>query len=168
MTPAPQPPADRDALSPADPPGGVPAAGLFLPSPATRPIDDDLYLLTEPYHVCLPGHVLDIRTGYIFDGASIPRPLWPSCGSPMSGDLQAPALIHDALYSAELLPRATCDEIFHKCLRLNGVGRYRAWKMWVGVRIGGGFVWSRHTPEGIARAREYCHLFPAIATNGGF
>jgi hypothetical protein len=48
-------------------------------------------------------------------------------------------------------------------LRLDGVGWYIANKMWLGVRLGGGFVWARHTPESIERARMYCSLTPRSA-----
>jgi len=106
----------------------------------------------------IPGHRLEVLAGFPFDGASIPRVFWLTTGYPLEPDLQASALIHDACYSAELMPRADADGLFYRCLRLDGVGWYRANKMWLGVRIGGGAVWSHHTPETIARSRMYCWL----------
>lgn len=148
-------PANRDA-SP-----DTAARGLFLPSPVSAPAGDGLFQLRADYCVCLPGHTLTVLDGYLTDFASVPRLFWASCGYPSEPELQAPALIHDALYSAELVTRKQADDILHWACRANGVGRYRAWKIWAGVRIGGGFVWRRHTHAGVAEARSYCSLAPA-------
>ena len=160
------PPADRDALSPAAPPGRVPAAGLFLPRPVSAPADDaDGYRLCLPYLLrnVLPGFDLLICAGFAFDGASIPRVGWSLLGlHPMSPRVQASALIHDACYAAELTTRREADDLFAWCLRMDGLDTLRRRIMWRAVRIGGGVVWSRHTPEGIAHAREYCHIVPSL------
>ena len=127
----------------------------------TPSADGEAYLLNQPYHTnILPGHILEIAAGFRFDGASIPRVFWLTTGTPMDPHYQASGLVHDALYAAELLPRQVTDDIFYFCLRRDGVGWYTARKMWLGVRIGGGFVWSRHTPDSIAHARAYVRLIP--------
>jgi hypothetical protein len=136
----------------------VPAAGLYLPSPVSAPVDDDLFQIREDYRVNIPGHILTILTGYVTDFASIPRIFWASCGYPSEPELQSPTLIHDAMYSGELVTRKEADDILYWALRANGVSAYRAWKIWAGVRIGGGFVWRRHTPDSITTARLYCSL----------
>jgi hypothetical protein len=137
-------------------------AALVLPRPATIPTPDgEGYELVQDYAAeVLPGFRLEILGGFTFDGASIPRVFRLTTGHPMTPELQASALIHDACYCAELLPRAAADALLYHCLRIDGVGWYRAHKIWLGVRIGGGVVWSHHTPETIARSRMYCRLIP--------
>lgn len=49
----------------------------------------------------------------------------------------AAATIHDWLYSTGQLSRKDSDLVFHSALCASGVARWRAWMMWVGVRIGG-------------------------------
>lgn len=45
--------------------------------------------------------------------------------------------LHDYLYKIKLYDRKTCDLIFYKALRDEGVAKWRAAIMWAGVRIGG-------------------------------
>lgn len=49
----------------------------------------------------------------------------------------AAATIHDRLYATADLSRTAADAVFFNALRASGVARWRAWLMWVGVRIGG-------------------------------
>jgi hypothetical protein len=98
---------------------------------------------------------LRVLRGYITDGASIPRVFWITTGFPVDPDLLPAALAHDCLYGGEMVPRKQADDIFHELLRTNGVGRYRAWKCWLAVRLFGGAVWARHTFESIAFTRAY-------------
>lgn len=136
---------------------------LLLPRPVTVPAaDGEAYYLNLDYEAhLLPGFVLAIKAGYRFDGASIPRIFWCTTGTPMSPQFQAASLIHDALYDAELLDRRQADGILYWCLRQDGVYWYTARKMWLGVRLGGYFVWANHSPESISWARQYATLRPA-------
>ena len=135
---------------------------LILPRPVTTPsADGEAYVLNRPYHTnVIPGHLLEVNAGFRFDGASIPRPFWLTTGTPMTPRYQAAALVHDALYASELLSRKDIDDLFRFCLRADGVGWYTANKMWLGVRLAGGFVWANHTPQSIAYARLYVRLIP--------
>lgn len=45
--------------------------------------------------------------------------------------------VHDYLYRTAILSRKESDKIFYQALRSEGVARWRAWMMWVGVRVGG-------------------------------
>lgn len=51
-----------------------------------------------------------IYTGFIFDGASIPRFFWRVIGSPFSPEFQKAALIHDYLYRTQILTRKAADK----------------------------------------------------------
>ena len=45
--------------------------------------------------------------------------------------------VHDWLYTKGSVSRKEADSIFYEALRKEGVAKWRAWLMWVGVRIGG-------------------------------
>ncbi|WP_160286819.1 DUF1353 domain-containing protein [Pseudomonas knackmussii] len=47
------------------------------------------------------------------------------------------ATIHDQLYTTGQLPRKDCDAVFYRALRAEGVAAWRAFIMWLGVRLGG-------------------------------
>lgn len=137
---------------------------LHLPRPSTRPSEDgDEYVLVENYEAAvLPAHILIIYAGFQTDFASIPRLAWMTIGHPAMPRFQASALIHDALYAAELVSRQGADDLFHSCLLGDGVPRFKAWRMWAAVRLFGGFAWRRHTAASVATARRYCRLISCL------
>ncbi len=49
----------------------------------------------------------------------------------------AAATVHDWLYSSAILSRKASDRVFYNALCSSDVARWRAWLMWVGVRVGG-------------------------------
>ena len=140
------------------------------PKPKLEPMperDGDLYRLAETYRARLPvdGRMLIIGARYETDGASIPRILW-RLAHPFQPRYVAAALVHDALYGAELLPRHRADEIFRRLLREDNVPRWKARAMWLAVRSFGWLVWRGHTPASIRKAGRLVNLQapPATAT----
>lgn len=123
--------------------------------------DSDEWLLGAPFAAVAEGWAVHIAPGFVSDGASIPRIAWRLIGHPLSGDYIAAALIHDALYAAELWPRADCDSAFNALLQALGLPAWKRWMMYAAVRAGGWRGWNAHTPESIAAARRYC-----VATGG--
>lgn len=110
------------------------------------------------------GRAVLIKRGFTTDGASIPRIAWRVIGHPFSKNLLPHALAHDALYAAELLPRAECDAFFLKSMAESGTHFSRSVSLvkrdlvWAAVRIGGGFVWSGHTLASVEGARRNVRL----------
>ncbi len=96
---------------------------------------------------------LYVDAGFVTDGASIPRIAWSIVGHPLAEDYVVSALAHDALYTAELLPREACDSEFRAQLKLAGVNLLRRNEFYWAVRLGGGIVWGGHTKQGVAAAR---------------
>ena len=87
---------------------------------------------------------------YEVDGASIPKILWYIAGTPFEPDNVEPGIAHDPLYLTHKLPRSLADEVLFQ-LKYNHeimiktkpwLARYRSYKMWSGVRIGGAFAWN--------------------------
>ena len=106
---------------------------------------------------------LVIQPGFVFDGASIPQICWTSIGHPLEHRFIYAALLHDALYVTQYLPRKTADQYFHRFLtEFAGVGSYTAWKMHTGVRLFGGGAWNEKTEEQIESARKFITLKGAV------
>lgn len=121
-----------------------------LPQPVLSPVPDSggFYEFVEPFRIRLPGErgVLVVDEGFMTDGASIPRLLWPVIGSPFDPDFMAPcAGAHDPLYAAELFPRAECDAIMRELMALNTQRSARMARTFhLAVRLGGGLTWRAH------------------------
>lgn len=86
--------------------------------------------------------------GFIFDLASIPRPVW-SLIAPFELSLVAP-LIHDYLYRnlGEMSPgkfvsREDTDSIFHELMYLEGVPKWKRKLAYKAVRVFSGIIWKR-------------------------
>ena len=78
-----------------------------------------------------------LHKGFYSDGASIPRYLWSSIGSPFHPQFIPAALYHDYLYFTGCVSREEADKEFYRLLRLNGVGWFRAKAMYNAVRLFG-------------------------------
>jgi len=118
-------------------------------------LDETLSELAAP--VSFVVEILDakitILPGFVWDGASIPRFFWRLVGAPRNGKYLPAALLHDALYAAELFPRAKCDAAFLEFMAQLGVPWWRRNTMWLAVRWFGGAVWQQHTAKSISEAR---------------
>lgn len=144
----------------------------FLDQPALRPIPgSEMYCLDEDYIIFLPVHKkrLKIWAGFVTDGASIPRTLWALIGNPFSPNVMAPALVHDALYRAELFPRRECDQELSALMKMNGrAAANKAGAFYLGVRLGGWWVWFRHRKRSIIQARELVEIIDDAEVNPVF
>jgi len=139
----------------------------FLPQPHLEPIPDskpDMWVLVEDYAIDLPvsDRRLCIHAGFVTDGASIPRILWPMAGQPFGPSTLAPALVHDAITRARLFPRAKCDREFYELLLRNGdMAQKKAPRFYLAVRAGGWWPWIHHRRRGIQQMRQLVELLPA-------
>lgn len=101
---------------------------------------------------------IEVRRGFDFDGASIPRFLWRVCGHPMEIPRLAAALAHDWLYAAHKTSRKTADEIYRAICRKMGIGAIRAAVEYRALRMFGGSSWDGHIADE-AFARGHGSLF---------
>jgi hypothetical protein len=132
----------------------------FPKAPALQPIDNDKWLLHEDFFCVFRGKFIRINKGFETDGASIPNtPMirW-IIGHPFSMPLLPCALVHDALYAGELLPRKECDWLFLELMKRAKIGWLKRNTVWSAVRLGGSIVWSRHTVDSVLKARKFCSL----------
>jgi len=83
------------------------------------------------------SYPIHIPAGFIFDGASLPKPVWSIVGSPVGIYLFA-ALVHDMLYCSRALNRHEADHIFYDLLLRLGVPKIKASIFFNSVRLFGG------------------------------
>ena len=53
------------------------------------------------------------------------------------------SVVHDHAYEFKVLPRSEADELFRAIMEASGKGWFKRNLMWLGVRIGGWFIYSR-------------------------
>ena len=88
--------------------------------------------LVVNYVYVIFGIQIFIPAGFLWDGASIPRILWPLLGSAF-GLYGYAAMVHDYLYASRMVPRKIADKIFYEIMRKHGVNKFKAWLMYKAV-----------------------------------
>jgi len=130
-----------------------------IPYPMTVSANDNERVLINDYYCKLSNHrMLEVKKGFKYDGASIPRIFWSLIGSPFTGAYQRAAFIHDVLYAGEICTRKECDEIFILIMKEHGCNWVTRNVIWSAVRICGGLVWNSHTKEKIEYNRQFIYL----------
>ena len=135
----------------------------FPNAPIIQGITNDKWVLRTDYVCAFKGKIVTIREGFETDGASTPNtPMirW-IIGHPFSLPLLPCALVHDALYAGELLPRNECDWLFLELMKRAKINWVKRNLVWSAVRAGGGIVWARHTIDSVLKARKFCSCVKA-------
>lgn len=118
--------------------------------PDVRGVKGSVVRLLRDWHVegMLPdGRIfyIDVRAGFDFDGASIPRALWRVCGHPLEAPRIAAALAHDWIYASKMVPRADADLIYRTICRMVGISAFCRTVEYVALRWCGWVAWRGHT-----------------------
>ena len=105
--------------------------------PDMRPISENRYELMQPYPFNpYPGYVRIVPRGFISDGASVPRLLWPILRP--DGLIRAAALVHDYMYKRhDIYFKRDADDTFLKYMELAGVKKYKRVLAYWAVRVFG-------------------------------
>ncbi len=88
--------------------------------------------------------VVDIESGYQWDGASIPGIAQWFIGKPLDEPYRVPSMLHDGGYE-DRTKRVLHDVIFYSQLRLNRVPKWKALMMFAAVRFGGHVYYAAET-----------------------
>ena len=117
--------------------------------PAVRFLGGSECVLVADWHVeglLQDGRVLylDIKAGFTFDGASIPRALWRVCGHPLEAPRIAAALAHDWLYASKAMTRADADMIYRTICEWVGIGAFSRNVEYGALRLCGWKAWKEH------------------------
>jgi hypothetical protein len=89
------------------------------------------------------GRRWEAPAGAVVNGASIPRTLWSTVGSPYTGDYRRAALVHDVAVGKEGILRADADTMFYFACLAGGCSLVQAKMLYAGVRIG---AWAAASP----------------------
>jgi hypothetical protein len=121
--------------------------GLFSGNPKTEWLSDkgndrDMRVLETFWYIDPNGRRWDAPAGTVVNGASIPRTLWSSVGSPYTGDYRRAALVHDAVVGANGVLRADADTMFYFACLAGGCSLLQAKMLYAGVRLG---AWANNT-----------------------
>jgi hypothetical protein len=102
-------------------------------------IKDDKWRVLESFCFEVDDKRIWIPKFYVTDFASVPRLPFAYL---VAGNVSHIApLIHDFLYYHGY-DREWSDNVFYHALLEEGVTKWRAWSMWVAVRIGGSFFYN--------------------------
>ena len=115
--------------------------GSFSGNPKTewlaeRGDDRDMRLLEAFWFIDPDGRRWDAPVGSITNGASIPRSLWSSVGSPYTGDYRRAAIVHDIAIRTPGVIRDEADTMFYYACLAGGCLLLEARLLYVGVRVG--------------------------------
>jgi hypothetical protein len=109
--------------------------------------DGRRWRITQAFHYTTDaGMIIEVPEGEVTDFASIPRFLWPVL--PPTGTYTRAAVIHDHLYADHRkqvahYSRAFADAILLEALADCGCSRLVTNVIWIGVRLGGWWAWSK-------------------------
>ena len=113
----------------------------FLPNNTMMLADDYQFILHG-----IAGLTLDVTvpSGYVFDGASIPRLFWSIIGSPTDPQFMRAALVHDWLcdHVVRSRDRRLADEIFLYLLECSSVPVRKRYAMYAAVRMYAMLFWK--------------------------
>ena len=115
--------------------------GSFSGNPKTEWLADkgddrDMRVIEAFWYLDPGGRRWDVPAGTIINGASIPRTLWSSIGSPYTGDYRRAALVHDAAVGREGVLRPQADTMFYFACLCGGCSVLQAKLLYAGVRLG--------------------------------
>jgi len=103
----------------------------------TRNMSKDFcWIVKEPLIYENDKYIITVRAGFDFDFASIPwllRRVLPKNGR----SYDRASCVHDALYSAQALPKNICDEIFLEAMLVDKTCESIADAMHLAVKVGG-------------------------------
>lgn len=92
--------------------------------------------------------LVEVEKGRRTDLASIPALAWWLI--PKTGKWDAPAVIHDELYTTGEFPKATADLVLLEAMRAKGVPEWRAQAIYRAVQWFGGRAWNAHRKDDAA------------------
>jgi hypothetical protein len=98
--------------------------------------DRDMKLLEDFSYTDPAGRLWLAPKGSTVNGASIPRPLWSTVGSPYTDDYRQASIVHDVACNTPEISRKEADVMFFHACRAGGCSPRQARILYAGVRIG--------------------------------
>ena len=129
--------------------------------------DRDMSLLEDFWYTDPKGKKWLAPKWSVINGASIPRPLWSTVGSPYTDDYRRASIVHDVACDDPNVRRKDADEMFYEASLAGGCSHFQAKLLYVGVRIG---AWASASfpPESFAKERLLFRVPFVAATDEQF
>lgn len=110
----------------------------------TEDASGSAWVLDEPmyWRIGTTDTEIVVQRGFVHDKASIPRSLWALL--PPFGPYTRPAVIHDYLYWTRRCTRLQADNLLMIAMKENGVGAFKRFLIYRGVRMGGRSAWNKN------------------------
>lgn len=99
--------------------------------------DRDMKLLVDFAFVDETGYRWEAPAGSTVNGASIPRFLWVTEGSPYVGDYRRASVVHDVACQRQSESPKAVHRMFFEAMLVDGVPKMKAKKMYTAVRLFG-------------------------------
>ncbi|MBU1961726.1 MAG: DUF1353 domain-containing protein, partial [Gammaproteobacteria bacterium] len=97
--------------------------------------------------------------GSSINGASIPRPLWSTVGSPYTDDYRRASVVHDVACNDPAISRKAADVMFFHACRAGGCSPAKARMLYAGVRLG---AWGNQALVGPPSPRDLLAGFKTL------
>ena len=116
-------------------------SGSFSGNPKTEWLsengeDRDMRLLEAFWYTDPNGRRWEAPKGVVTNGATIPRTLWSSVGSPFTGRYRRAAIVHDVALRKPGMVRDEADSMFFLACMAGGCTALECKLLYAGVRIG--------------------------------
>lgn len=117
------------------------ANGIFSGNPKTEWLcehgeDRNMCLLETFWYIDPNGRRWEAPQGATTNGASIPRTLWSSIGSPFTGNYRRASIIHDIAIRTRGIVRSEADTMFYFACLAGGCMLMESKLLYAGVCIG--------------------------------
>lgn len=138
--------------------------GSFSGNPKTEWLcdegeDSNMCMLETFWYTDPQGRRWEAPKGSITNGASIPRTLWSSVGSPFTGNYRRAAIVHDIAVKSSAVLRDEADSMFYFACMAGGCPLMEGKLLYAGVRIGS---WSAVTREYAVGILTFAPLAPRL------
>ena len=129
--------------------GEIMGNGRFSGNPKTEWLsgggdDRNMCLLESFWYIDPHGRLWEAPKGSVTNGASIPRTLWSSIGSPYTGNYRRASIIHDVAIRTPCILRSEADTMFYFACLAGGCAPMEGKLLYAGVRLG---TWASITRE---------------------
>ena len=102
------------------------------------PHNGKIIRLLEPIRISVKGRKYVVPEGYLSNGFSCPRFLWPLISPAIDSRTLRSACGHDWLYECHVVSRKEADQWFRDSLIESRFPRWKAELSYIGVRVFGG------------------------------
>jgi hypothetical protein len=133
------------------------ANGSFSGNPKTEWLSDNdaryMRLIETFWYIDPQGRRWEAPAGLVTDGATIPRELWSSVGSPFTGSYRLASILHDSALLNPAILRNDADNMFFFACLAGGCSLLESKLFYAGVRLGS---WASMARDSVGALLPFC------------